>query len=168
MKLIFKIIPVLLLLVLFTDLNLYAQDVALNSKERFMQLKKIKLLETLDMNEQTANTFLFKFTKMEKDLAQVRDEIDDLNNNLKKLVQQNADDKTLEEALEKIDSKMKEMFNIRKTFMEDAKKLLNTKQYAKFILFEFSFEKQVHRLLMKKHRGGRRGADDDRPRGWED
>lgn len=165
MKSIFKILPLFLLLFLCADISLNAQGMALNSKERFLQLKKIKLLETLDMDEQTANQFLIKFTQMEKDLAKIRDELDDLNKNLRKLVKKDAGEKELEQSIRKIETKMEEMLNVRKSFLKEAEKLLSTKQYAKFLLFEFSFEKQVHRLLMKKHRGR---DNHDRRGGWDD
>ncbi len=165
MKSIFKIIPVLLLVFVFANISANAQGMALNSKERFLQLKKIKLLETLDMDEQTANQFLIKFSKMEKDLAQIRDELDSLNKNLKRKIKRDAGDKELDQAIKDIEVKMEQMHNTRKNFLLEAQKLLSKKQYAKFLLFEFSFEKQVHRLLMKKHRG--RG-NPDRHDDWED
>ncbi len=69
--------------------------------------------------------------------------------------------KNSEAAIKKVETNTEQMLKVRKTFMSEAKKILSTNQYAKYLLFEFKFEKQVHRLLMRKHRGG----DDNRGRG---
>ncbi len=162
MKSIFKLVPIAIIILMCFSFSSNAQDMALNSKERFLQLKKIKLLETLDMDEQTADKFLVKFTALEKDMAKTRDEIDELNSQLNKLIKKDAGESEIGEVVKKIESKMEEMHKARKTFMSEAQKLLTPKQYAKLILFEFRFEKQVHKLLMKKHRGGR-GDRFDKP-----
>ncbi len=58
MKTIFKILPLFFLFVIFSNIQADAQEMALNSKERFLQLKKIKLLETLEMDEQNCQYVL--------------------------------------------------------------------------------------------------------------
>ncbi len=167
MKMIFKTLPVLFLVIVFANIHTDAQEMALNSKERFLQLKKIKLLETLEMDEQTANTFLIKFSVMEKEMAKIRDDFDELNSQLNKLIRQDASEKELEAAIKKVEHNMEQMLKVRKTFMSEAKKLLSTNQYAKYLLFEFKFEKQVHRLLMRKHRGGNGDGGRGKPNDWD-
>src|ERR1035437_1741525 len=66
------------------------------------QFKKMKLLETLDLDEASANKFLVRYDKWQKDIGDLMLQQQDLAMEMKIAMDRKADDATLNGVLDKI------------------------------------------------------------------
>jgi hypothetical protein len=115
-------------------------------------LKKSKLLDILDLNEEASNRFLSKFTTYEKKLHEQKKQIDetsaDLEDGLRKGISKDDLNKKSQKLLE-AQMKLQDM-NIEK--LKAMKDVLNETEYAKYLVFEDRFPKELQRMLFKRQK----------------
>jgi len=135
--------------------------------KKFRQLEKIKLLEVLDLDEETAIRFFTrKNTQIEKQKKVIEnhkkklDKIEDILKN------ETPNESELLSLITKIEDLELKIHQGKKIFIDSVKDILTTKQIAKLVLFEYKFKKDVRDLLIKggknrflKQRGNRKKFD---------
>lgn len=138
-------------LILTLAMNLVAQPK--RAKERISTLKKVKLLEVLDLDESTSEKVLLKYNAWENKIEDQMEKIDEVEEELVKAIK-----KGNKEDIKNISSKFeKERDKIVQIAMErdkDMKSILTDEQYAKYLIFEKRFRRELGEQLMK-----RRGRD---------
>jgi len=138
-------------LILTLAMNLVAQPK--RAKERISTLKKVKLLEVLDLDESTSEKVLLKYNAWENKIEDQMKKIDEVEEDLVKAIK-----KGNKEDIKNISSKFeKERDKIVQIAMErdkDMKSILTDEQYAKYLIFEKRFRRELGEQLMK-----RRGRD---------
>jgi len=138
-------------LILTLAMNLVAQPK--RAKERISTLKKVKLLEVLDLDESTSEKVLLKYNAWENKIEDQMKKIDEVEEELVKAIK-----KGNKEDIKNISSKFeKERDKIVQIAMErdkDMKSILTDEQYAKYLIFEKRFRRELGEQLMK-----RRGRD---------
>jgi len=138
-------------LILTLAMNLVAQPK--RAKERISTLKKVKLLEVLDLDESTSEKVLLKYNAWENKIEDQMKKIDEVEEELVKAIK-----KGKKEDIKNISSKFeKERDKIVQIAMErdkDMKSILTDEQYAKYLIFEKRFRRELGEQLMK-----RRGRD---------
>ncbi len=122
------------------------------AKERVMQLKKIKLLEILELDEKTSEKFLAKYTSWEKKIVEKRDQIDLSIEDLEKTIRRDAPKDELIAKSSKAVSAQKEMESLLFQAQEDLKAMLNETQFAKLIVFEHRFRGELQKVIMERMR----------------
>jgi len=115
------------------------------------QLEKIKIIEELDFDEETAIRFFVRRNKHrenQKDLIEKRDLFyKDLADEV-----DSEDEGKLKSKVDKIFQIENEMLNNRKEFLYSLNDFLTEKEIAQLILFEFNFRKEVRSQFMKQGR----------------
>ena len=124
-------------------------------RAKIEQLEKIKIIETLKMDEQTTLKFFARRTEFNDKL---KDLMDKENNLLDKM------DDFIESSKDKNNSKYQglidqyfdldqKIFNARKSFIRSLSDILSQEQIAKLLVFQRQFREEVRKILFK--RGGR-------------
>ena len=145
----------LLVIISFLAYGANAQPPNPHAKERVMQLKKIKLLEVLNLDEKTSEKFLAKYTSWEKKIIEKRDQIDLDMQDLEKAIRRDASKEEIVAKSNKAVADQKEMEALLFQAQEDLKSMLNETQFAKLIVFEHRFRGELQKAIMERMRKGR-------------
>ena len=148
-----KIIFIILLFTCFSGLSFTQPDGWRKGemKDRFDQLEKIKLIETLEMDEETTLRFFARKAEHEKEQDelqnQIKSEIEDLD-----VIFKGGRVATVEEIKLKIDhiNKLHSQISANRTiFINSLSDILTYEQIAKLLIFERKFREEIRRLIMK-------------------
>ena len=147
----FKMIVTVIFLILFSSSIVFSQNppnMPPKAIERINSLKKVKLLEVLELKEDDADKFLVKYNAYEKDIQDKMKALEDktielhqaLNNNSKELDKITSSYITLKSDLDKAVN----------TKLADLKNYLTPEQYAKYLLFERNFQEELRKSVMRQ------------------
>jgi len=123
--------------------------------ERLERYRKMRLIETLKLNEEDAVRFFSKQSAHEdaqRDLYKQRNRgLDELD----KILHGTGSDKDYPRLSEEIQTIDLKIFNERQRYQDEVQKSLTPEQFAKFLLFERDFNRQVKDALeeMRGERG---------------
>jgi hypothetical protein len=144
------------ILILLISTQLIAQP--RKGKERINTVKKIKLLEVLELDENTADKVLVRYTSWENKIDNLIKEFDQQEENLTIAIKSGKKDEIVKNTnnFESIKSKFSKTVQDRDY---DMKTILNDVQYAKYLVFEKNFRKELGQQIMKHRNGeGRDGS----------
>jgi len=144
-------LSLLLFASLFAQKDKWQDD---NMRQKFEELEKIKLIETLQMDEETTLRFFSRQSEHKNEQREIMDEIkqdiDDLDAMLK-----SGRPVTTEELKKKIsdinDLELKLDQN-RVAFINSLSDILSYEQIAQLIIFERTFRNEVRKMIMKDRR----------------
>lgn len=122
--------------------------------KKIEELYKIKLIESLQMDEETTLRFFSRQTKNREEIRQINDKGDELLEQMESKISSgskeeisslvNAFIKNEEEAAQK-----------KAEFVNSLYDILTPGQVAKFLVFEMRFKEEIRDILMKERRRGR-------------
>ena len=152
-----KNIKLVLLILLLSSTALIAQKGKWQDEEarkKFEQLEKIKIIETLEMDEETTLRFFSRQSEHKKQQDEIQDEIrtkiDDLDETLKSgRVATNEEIKT---SINEINSLQLQLDKNRVDFINSLSDILSYEQIAKLIIFEKRFRNELRKLLIRERR----------------
>ncbi len=124
--------------------------------QKMEELKKIKLIETLQMDEETSIKF---FSRRSAHIKKI-DELNELKDKQIGIIEELLKDKksgSLKKATEDYFQIIDRIHKERQNFLNSVSDILTEEQIAKFIVFEERFRSQVNELLLKER--GRRFRD---------
>lgn len=124
--------------------------------ERLEHLKKVKLIEALDLKEDQA----IKFFTREKEYRQaerklILDRVR-LAEDLELLVKTDAKDLDIVKKIGDMHDAEKKILNTRWDFIENVKEILTPKQLGQLVIFEHKFQQEIRRILGDIQRERRR------------
>jgi len=118
-------------------------------------LRMLKLLEMVELTEEQNVEFLTLFAAFRNEMKQSRKmietEVDEL---IELLKNENPDEKPVKEKTDKIEELKLEHMASFSNLMEKSKEILTTVQYARMVVFQERFERE----LIKSVRGFRKGV----------
>jgi Spy/CpxP family protein refolding chaperone len=123
--------------------------------ERLERYRKMRLIETLKLNEEDAVRFFSKQSAHEdaqRDLFKGRNHaLDELD----KILHGTGSDKEMPKLSDEIQTIDEKIFSERQRYQNEVQKSLTPEQFAKFLLFERDFNRQVRDALeeMRGERG---------------
>lgn len=152
-----KNIKLVLLILLLSSTALIAQKGKWQDEEarkKIEQLEKIKIIETLEMDEETTLRFFSRQSEHKKQQDEIQDEIrtkiDDLDETLKSgRVATNEEIKT---SINEINSLQLQLDKNRVDFINSLSDILSYEQIAKLIIFEKRFRNELRKLLIRERR----------------
>jgi len=139
-------ISLLVLIVLSFTFSVNAQPPE-RMGERMQALKKIKLLEILDLKEEESDKFLVKYNALEKNIKEKQDQLKDVSDDLEDALRDNKDDKELAELSSKVLKSHKDFQDAVSKRFTEMKEVLTEKQFAKYLVFEKKFLDKVKEIL---------------------
>lgn len=129
--------------------------------ERMQALKKIKLLEVLDLNEEEADKFLVKYNAVEKNIRDKQDQLKEVSDDLEDALRDNKDEKELATLNSKLLKAHNEFQDATSKRFTDLREVLNEKQFSKYLVFEKKFLEKMKEMLKDRRE---RPDPDDRKR----
>lgn len=121
---------------------------------KIQQLEKIKLIEALDLDEETSIRFFARRNEYSKELDQLEDKAEKL------LVEMEGTFKNSDKKNEAIQKKLLDDFIKTRTMIETQKSkfiasltnILSTEQICKYVVFEKRFKDEIRRVLINKRK----------------
>jgi preprotein translocase subunit YajC len=146
-----------LLILLLLSTTLFAQRGKWQdeeAREKFEQLEKIKLIETLEMDEETTLRFFARRTEHKKQQDEIQEKLQQKIENLDVIFKSGR-----VATVEEIKSNINEINNMqlqfdknRVDFVNSLSDILSYEQIAKLIIFEKKFRNEVRKLIMRERK----------------
>jgi len=151
---------IFLLVLLFSVLSsaIYSQDrmrMGKNQKplQRIEHWERIKLIEVLNLNEDTAIRFFARRHENQKKMKEILDRRDDAIKDIEDEIQNGTqDDATYKDKINALLSLESSISKERENFLRALSDILSPVQIAKLVVFESRFRREVRETLMGKGR----------------
>lgn len=122
---------------------------------RVEDLRKMKLLEVLDLKDEQVEKFFAAYNKHTKRILNLRVKVQEDAEELQNMVRKAAPDADLINAATNLRNTMKELAQEYDARFESVKPTLKLNQYAKYIVFEARFYDELQKMVMKRLRKNR-------------
>jgi hypothetical protein len=127
----------------------YAQKPPMKALERIQSLKKIKLLEVLELNEAESDKFIVKYNEYEKNVLDKYKQLEEASEELHKAIL-DEDYKNIDKLNENYINANKELNQAIQDKYENVKKLLPKEKFAKYLIFERRFQNELRKQIFKR------------------
>jgi hypothetical protein len=124
------------------------------AREKFEQLEKIKLIETLGMDEETTLRFFARRSEHRKLQDETQEKIQQKIDNLDGMVKSGkvASVEDLKTSINEINNLQLQFDKSRVDFVNSLSDILSYEQIAKLVIFEKRFRNELRKLLIKERR----------------
>lgn len=122
--------------------------------KRIEQLEKLKLIEVLNMDEETTVKFFSQRRDYYSKRRSLTFKIDSLYINLEETLKSNrykADDVSYKKMIDELLTAEKNLILLRNDYISTLTGLLNNEQISKYVIFEKRFREEI-REMVEKHR----------------
>ncbi|MEE9443405.1 MAG: hypothetical protein V3V99_12140 [candidate division Zixibacteria bacterium] len=123
--------------------------------ENFETLRKMKLIETLELTEEQADKFLPIFTSHRKKMREIRRERITLLDSLSHFLKQENVEKDIGRVFELLNHNEKKTDEEKFILANEISEILDVYQMGRFILFKERFEKDIIKKLFDYRKRGR-------------
>lgn len=120
--------------------------------KKFEELEKIKLLETLNLDEATTLKFFARRNESRNKIESLNKESVNNYNELESILSDDNGYSNLDELISRKLEIESQIINEKAKFLKSLNNILTKEQILKFILFERKFKKNVRDLLIEKGR----------------
>lgn len=147
-------LPVIIIFILFS--SGYSQQRMRQGQDqrplqRIEQWERLKLIDVLSLNEETAIRFFARRHENQKKMKEILDQRDDAIRELEEYIHSgNQNDATFKDKLNALLSLENNISKERENFLRSLSDLLSPMQIAKLVVFESRFRKEVRESLMGK------------------
>jgi hypothetical protein len=149
-----KLFITLFAIILLTSISFPQQmrEKGMKHRDKLEQLEKIKLIEALDLDEETSIRFFARRNDSKKEIQELEKKADDIIFELEKSF--NSDDKNQDEKQKQLISDMlktRESIELKRNqFINSLDDILSTEQIAKLIVFEKKFRDEIRNVLFDR------------------
>ncbi|MCB9209982.1 MAG: hypothetical protein H6610_04125 [Ignavibacteriales bacterium] len=151
MKKLFTLIIILAASIIFAQDRPQERDHRHFSK-KFEELEKIKLLEILNLDEETAIKFFVRRNQNRKNIDNIMENIENVFSKMEKALEKGENQQELTKLINEAKDLESKMLNERSNFLSSLNDILTKEQIVKVILFEHKFKKDIRDLLIEKGR----------------
>ena len=142
------------MILFFTAVNLFSQREKWRDEEmrgKLEQLEKIKLIESLEMDEETTLRFFSRKLEHQKEQDEIQNKIRENIENLEVIFKSGrvATVDELKKSINDINNLHSELDKNRKEFINSLPEILSYEQIAKLLVFERKFRDEIRRLIVK-------------------
>ncbi len=123
------------------------------AKEKIKQIKKMKLLEVLKLSEEEADKFIVKYSSWENKLEDQKDIVDKTSDDLMDALKDDASIDDIKKLTQKLLNEQEKFAAMNIDKMKAMKEILDDKNYAKYIVFEDRFFKELTEMMMRRGQG---------------
>ena len=121
--------------------------------DRVERLKQMRLIEELQLGEEEAVRFMAKRKEHEDRMKGLAEERNAILDNLAAKLEDKPDEAAVEKELARVLEQDRKMFEERKRYQDEMKKILPVDKFARMLIFERDFQTQVRNAMgqsMKK------------------
>lgn len=144
-------------LILALSISFSSAQPANKAKERIAMMKKMKLLEILNLDEQNSEKFLIKYSAQEKKVEEQRMAVDAVADELSSAIKKDASKDEIANLTEKLIVSQSKLNDVYLEKLRTFKTVLEPKEYAKFLVFESKFMKELQKILLNMAKGKGKG-----------
>lgn len=143
----------LLIIIIFSSTVTFTQE-GREIMERIQTVKKVKLLDVLDLDESTSEKLLLKYNSFENRTQELLKEFDEVEEKLEDAIREknSSEIKRLTEEFLKVKASIVSLSDERDGAI---KKILTPEKFATYLLFEKRFRKELSREIIKRGRNRR-------------
>jgi hypothetical protein len=142
------LIAIAAILLTLCSANVFAQR-NMRAKERIDQVKKVKLLEVLELDEKTADKFLAKYSVWENKIKDKKEANNKLTKELEMAIKKNTDKAEISKLTTRYMESMNDFHKMMIDRNNDIKTILDEMQFAKYLLFEENFFRDIQKVMFK-------------------
>ncbi len=142
--------------VLLLPVLLSAQDQGMRrgpGSERIEQFKKVRLMETLKMDEATSIRFFTRYDKYVESLHAIQKDHNALIDQLQNQMKTDASTSELEQTIKDIQMNEEKIAESRSKFLEELKDVISVKQIAAYVVFERNFNRNLREIMQDMAKG---------------
>lgn len=125
--------------------------------ERLQQLKKLRLMEVLKLNEEESIRFFTRYNKFEEELRDLERERNGIIDDLETQLKEGEKVESLEKGFDDLLAMGQKMADARVRFYKEIRGMLTPEQVAKLIVFERNFNRDLRDIIQDVQRERRRG-----------
>jgi hypothetical protein len=124
------------------------------AREKFEQLEKIKLIETLELDEETTLRFFARRAEHRKQQDEIQFNIQQKIDNLDLILKSGdaVSDEEIKSNITEINTFQLQFEKNRTEFINSLSDIMSYEQIAKLIIFEKQFRNEVRKLIMRERR----------------
>ncbi len=115
--------------------------------QRVEQLKKLRMQESMALDEETSIRFFARYNEHQEDLRKVGKKRADLIDGLEALIRKNATESELDARLKEISKVEGQVIEVRLKFIEKLGDILTKDQIARYVVFERNFNQDLRDLM---------------------
>lgn len=119
-------------------------------KNKINQLKKIKLIDILRLDENNVDKFFARYGEQDRKVEEQRFQLKNSINQLEQAIHNNVGEKETQQLIQNIHNKDIALVNATIEKQKALKSLLDDQQYAKLIVFEYQFMTKLQKALIDK------------------
>ncbi len=123
-----------------------------SGKKQLEHFRKLKIVETLDLNEETTLRFFVKLNEFENKIKSLKKQKQNLMDSLEILVEEDAKSLSFEKIFDELIQSEEKLLETKKTFQNEMKSILTSEQMAKYLVFEKKFRQEVKNTIEQRFR----------------
>lgn len=149
-----KVFSLFIICVLLVSVELFPQKGKWRDeemRERFEELEKIKLIETLQMDEETTLRFFARRSEHKLEQKEIQETTNNIIDELELIFKSGraVTDEEIQLKIDEINLLQLQFENNRIEFINSLYDILTVNQVAKLIIFEKRFRNEVRRMIMR-------------------
>ncbi len=121
-------------------------------RERISDLRKVKLLDLLDLEGEQVERFFAVYNRFEDKIQDAKEAIDEAARDLQGAIGNDASEADLAKQTETLRSKIRTMERLIEERFDESKKVLTPRQYAQYVVFEARFRDELQRMVLDRMR----------------
>lgn len=127
----------------------------MKQRSKLHQLEKIKLIEELNLDEDTSVKFFARRNEMQMEVESLENKADDILKKLETNLESNDKDAeaTQKQLINELMNIKEKSETVKRQFIYSLKDILTTEKIARYIVFEQKFREEIRRIILdKRHR----------------
>lgn len=114
---------------------------------RLEQLKKIRLMEILKMEEEPSLRFFSRYNKHEEEMRGFEQRRNSLIDRLQQMREQDATDADLQKLTNELRTVGEDAYKTREKYLDDISRVLTPKQFVDYIIFDRTFLRNLREMM---------------------
>jgi hypothetical protein len=128
----------------------FAQDNKHYAHKRLQELEKIKLIETLNMNEETTLKFFTRRNAHRDKMEGLNDKLQEKANQIQNMLKENPDKTKLKSSVKEYLDLEAKITKEKADFIHSLSDILNDEQIAKVVVFDKMFREQIKEIIFRE------------------
>jgi seryl-tRNA synthetase len=148
-----------LLTIIFLSLSFIAfsqpdRNKFLKQRNKIHQLEKLKLIEVLDMDENTSIKFFARRNEMQNEIESLQDKEDEILSKLEETIKSDEknNETTQRQLINDLQNVKDKIESAKKHFINSLNDILSTEKIVKYIVFEQKFRDEIRRIILDRRR----------------
>jgi hypothetical protein len=142
----------IIILSLLISASGFAQEKKHMGHKRLEELEKLKLIEVLNMNEETTLKFFARRNAHKDKIEELNDKLSDKASQIVKMIKENTDKSKLKNAVKEYLDIEAKIPKERIDFVHSLSDIFNDEQIAKFVVFEKTFREEIKDIIFRERR----------------